>query len=166
MIDLYIADPEGLTNGVAMSGGALTNGFVQGKQYLKSFNPGASPAVPPVAGRFSLDISGLNLTNGTVVTLTANYSQAAPGATNDIALTSAFSDPFALRGATNSGIQISSTTNLNGNLVLSWTGGTGPFIVEKKINVTDPTWTTATNTTDHTATVAIEGEHAFFRISQ
>ena len=61
MIDLYIADPEGLTNGVAMSGGAFANGFVQGKAYLKSFNPAVSPAAPPVAGRFNVDISGLNL---------------------------------------------------------------------------------------------------------
>ncbi len=166
MIDLYIADPEGLTNGLALSGGVLTNGFVQGKQYLKSFNPAASPAASPVAGKFNLDISGLSLTNGTLITLTANYSQAAPGATNDIALTSSFSDPFALLGGTTSGIKISSITNQNGNLVLTWTGGSGPFIVQKKINVNDSSWTTATNTTDHTATITIEGEHAFFRVAQ
>lgn len=166
MVDVYVADSEGLTNGVAMSGGVLTNGFVQGRTYLASYDPTKSPEASPAAGRFGIDISSLNLTVGTKVTLTANYSQNAPKTTNDIALTSAFSDPVTLTGSSAGGsISIDSATKQNGNLILTWTGGTAPFKVEKKVNLNDSAWTTATTTSERTATVPIEADHAFFRIS-
>jgi hypothetical protein len=166
MLDVYIADPEGLTNGVTMSGGILTNGFVQGKTYLASYDPTKSPEATPVAGRFGIDISSLNLTAGTMITVTANYSQNAPKTTNDIALTSAFSDPVALSGPSTGGtISIDSVKSQNGNLIITWTGGEAPFKVEKKTNVDDPAWTTATTTSERTASVPITGDHAFFRVT-
>ena len=62
-------------------------------------------------------------------------------------------------------ISIDSVKSQNGNLILTWTGGTAPFKVEKKLNVDDPAWTTATTTSERTASVPITGDHAFFRVT-
>jgi hypothetical protein len=54
----------------------------------------------------------------------------------------------------------------NGNVVLTWTGGTGPFTVQLKATLNDATWQTATNTPNRTATLPLTNPAAFFRIKQ
>jgi hypothetical protein len=71
VLDLYLVDPEGQTNGAQFNqpsfGGTSGWGFVQGKTYLASYLLTTAPA-------FSLDISALGLAHGTKVTAAITYS--------------------------------------------------------------------------------------------
>jgi uncharacterized protein (TIGR03118 family) len=49
-------------------------------------------------------------------------------------------------------------------MTLNWVGGTGPFQVQMKTNVTDPAWTALFTTTNHTATVTNTTPRGFFRV--
>lgn len=53
-----------------------------------------------------------------------------------------------------------------GSLRLTWTGGSGTYVVERKNSLSDATWTRVTSTTERTATVPISGNSGFFRVSQ
>jgi hypothetical protein len=107
VLDLYLPDPEGRTNGAefalpSFGGNGSTAsgwGFVQGRTYLGSY------VIPnPASGAFSLDISGLGLTNHTTVTAAITYS--------------AFARP-----------NITSISRAGTNTTLVWTGGNGgPFV--------------------------------------
>lgn len=63
-------------------------------------------------------------------------------------------------------IHLAQPTVSGNNLVLTWTGGTGPFTVQRKTTLNDPTWQTVTTTSNRQATVAISGASGFFRIVQ
>jgi hypothetical protein len=73
VLDLYVADPEGMTNGMAAGIADLPQGFVQGRTYLGSVTVPASAATNTPAGSFDLDITKLNVPAGTQLTATANY---------------------------------------------------------------------------------------------
>ena len=47
---------------------------------------------------------------------------------------------------------------------LNWTGGTGPFVVQKKSTLADATWMNVTTTPDRTALVPNDGTTGFFRV--
>ena len=96
IIDLYIPDPVGLTNGMAALDPDLTNGWVQGLTYLGSFVEGSANDLNPATGAFEFDISMLDLKGATSLTITANYSKSPAGTHNAITLTSPFADPIAL----------------------------------------------------------------------
>ena len=96
IIDLYIPDPVGLTNGMAAMDPDLTNGWVQGLTYLGSFVEGSANDLNPAPGAFEFDISKLDLKGATSLTITANYSKSPAGTHNAITLTSPFADPVAL----------------------------------------------------------------------
>lgn len=51
-------------------------------------------------------------------------------------------------------------------MTISWTGGTGKFLVQKKNTLTDATWTNYMTTTTSSATVPISGATGFFRIQE
>ncbi|MFN0067467.1 MAG: hypothetical protein ACKVYV_07500 [Limisphaerales bacterium] len=51
-----------------------------------------------------------------------------------------------------------------GSLTLAWTGGSAPFVVERKGALTDAAWTTVTNVTERTATVPVTGDAGFLRV--
>ena len=51
------------------------------------------------------------------------------------------------------------------NLVLSWSGGTGLYKVERKASLDDATWTEVTTTSETTTTVPADGEQGYFRVS-
>jgi hypothetical protein len=120
VIDLYIADPVGITNGQAANIPGLTNGFVQGRVYLGSFVEGSPADLNTNAGAFEFSISSLGITNGTTITVTANYLQGPAGATNGVALTSPFSDPVTVAGA---GVQPSvSISRTGGQISVTFTG--------------------------------------------
>jgi CHRD domain-containing protein len=74
----------------------LTNGWVQGFQYLASYVDNGPLDLNTNAGRFEFDISRLDIAPGTLVTITANYSKDAPKTHNGTILTSPFSAPVAL----------------------------------------------------------------------
>lgn len=67
--------------------------------------------------------------------------------------------------APQAGVNVSVTRSGN-NLTLTWTGGTGPFKVQRKNALTDATWTDVTTTSERTASVPIQGTTGFFRITE
>lgn len=161
IVDLYVADPEGITYGLTSGAPELPNGYVQGKTFLGSFVDNSTADANPTAGEFDFNIASLGA-NG-LLTITANYSQSPAGTHNAITLTSPFSAPVEVTGGTG-GISMGIARTATG-LQLTWTGGTGPFTVEKKTNLNDPNWTTVTTTPDRTAEVTADGAQGFFRIS-
>lgn len=50
-------------------------------------------------------------------------------------------------------------------MTLSWTGGSGKFLVQKKVDLGSPTWMNVLTTTERTASVAIDGQAGFFRVA-
>lgn len=91
VIDLYAADPVGISNGQAAYIAELPNGFVQGAAYVASYVDNGANDRDKRLGFFDYDISTLD-TKGSQVTVTANYINTNPA----IVLTSAFSDPAAV----------------------------------------------------------------------
>lgn len=72
---------------------------------------------------------------------------------------------WALGGVTPPVINLTATRSPTG-LTLQWTGGTGPYKVQKKTSLTDPSWTDVTTTSQTSHVVALDGQSGFFRISQ
>lgn len=64
------------------------------------------------------------------------------------------------------GIQprLSVSSSSGGNLVITWAGGTPPFTVQKKTNLSDAAWQDVTTTSERTHTVATPGTGGFFRV--
>jgi hypothetical protein len=145
-IDVYLADPEGWTNGQKFQWSELSytdpvtsqtayDGFAQGKTYLGSFVKGGPLDANPSAGNFDLDVSGLNLSPGAFVTITANYSGDLPGTHNARTQTSNFSRPVTLQAAPLLGIAISGT-----NVVLSWPAAAGVFNIQESSTIAPSAW--------------------------
>jgi len=62
-------------------------------------------------------------------------------------------------------IQFTGVQNEGGtNLAASWTGGTGPFALQKKTVLPDATWMNAAFSLDSTAETPLEGDTGFFRV--
>jgi hypothetical protein len=52
-----------------------------------------------------------------------------------------------------------------GTIRLTWTGGNGPFTVQKKTSLTDPNWTDVLTTANREAEVPSEGATGFLRVA-
>jgi hypothetical protein len=87
IVDVYVVDPEGMTNGMAANIPELPYGFVQGKTHLGSFT------VTSTDGTFNQDISSWGVTPTTLLTATASYSKSPAGTHNAETLTGPFADP-------------------------------------------------------------------------
>jgi hypothetical protein len=61
-------------------------------------------------------------------------------------------------------VTFSAPTQTDTTITLNWTGGTGKFLVQKKTDITSPTWTNVLTTTQRTATLPKTGSAGFFRI--
>jgi len=61
-------------------------------------------------------------------------------------------------------IQITAVSRSGGNVLLTWTGGNGPFKVQWKERLSDSTWADAASTADRNASVASSNATGFFRI--
>jgi hypothetical protein len=71
---------------------------------------------------------------------------------------------FGQAGGAQPDINITITGQTEGTITLSWTGGPGRYLVQKKIDLGSPTWFDVVSTTEPTATVAKDGRMGFFRI--
>ena len=160
IIDLYIADPEGIAYGKTSGLPEFPNGYVQGKTYLGSFVDNSAADADKDAGEFDINISGLGA-NGPL-TITANYSKSHATAADSIVLTSPFSEPVQVTGVPTINLSIAKTAT---GVRLTWTGGTGPFTVRRKTNLTDAQWTNVTTTSDRFYDAPADGAHGFFTIS-
>lgn len=58
-----------------------------------------------------------------------------------------------------------SVSRSGAQLNLSWTGGSAPYVVQRKANLTDAVWETVTTTQTSSAVVDAQGATGFFRIS-
>jgi hypothetical protein len=96
ILDLYLPDPIGLSNGVLFEFPELPEGFVQGETWLGTFLEGGSEDLNPTAGEFEFDISSLGLAAGTQVTVAASFSADDPGTTRGRAHTTPFAVPVEL----------------------------------------------------------------------
>jgi hypothetical protein len=164
-IDVYVVDPEGLALGIAAAIPELPNGFIQGKTFLGTYRLDGPADLNPAAGQFEFDITGLALPTGTQVTATANY--AADTGSNTPTITSLFSLPTALQASTGGTQATIQTATQNGNnLTITWTGGTPPYQVQKRANLSPGTpWTNeGASTTQTTATVPIGIGEGYYRI--
>jgi hypothetical protein len=161
IIDLYLPDPEGLVNGLEEPDANLPNGWVQGSNYLASFVLDSSADRDPSPEGFAFDICSLGLAVGTMVTVSANYSQDPPGTHNARVLTSLFSTPMALAN----GIAITSITSAGSSVTINWCGGSPPYQLQKKTNLADPMWTNVgAATSGSTATDTASGGTGFYQV--
>jgi hypothetical protein len=62
-------------------------------------------------------------------------------------------------------VQFTGINASGNNLTLSWSGGTGPYLIQEKLSLTDTNWMNLLTTSNTTATVARVGDAGFFRIS-
>jgi hypothetical protein len=177
IIDLYLADPEGWTNGQKFQFSELAytdpvtfetayDGFAQGKTYLGSFIKNGPLDASPGSNSFNFDITALNLAPGAWVTATANYSIDPPGTHNGRTQTSNFSRPMTLQAVPLLGITLSGT-----NLVLSWPVAAGVFNVQESSTVAPCKWNDlhpqpplTQNGSQYQATVPMHATLQFYRL--
>ncbi len=158
IVDLYIADPEGMATGQALQDPLMTNGYVQGRVYLGSFVENSAEDQDKTPGAFAFDISGLNVPEG-LLTITANYSLAPVGVHNAITLTSPFSEPIApevVEGAPTLAI-----TRAGNAITISWTGS--GYKLQTTTSLPATNWTDVT-TTGNSYQVNTGSGKAFFRL--
>jgi hypothetical protein len=62
-------------------------------------------------------------------------------------------------------LQITGIVRNNNDVVISWANGTGPFTVEFKASLSDANWTPVAQSAGNSATVAIQGNTGFFRVT-
>jgi len=137
IIDVYQLDPEGWANGKLfglselITPDGVTNGFPQGRKYLGSFVDNGPQDGDPAVGKFSLDLSGLDLGPG-LVTVTANYSADPPGTHDGRTHTSNFSNPV---GLIPSGVSSVGLTHIVPDMLL-WYNGAGNYFTNGPVNPT------------------------------
>lgn len=155
-IDLYLPDPEGLTNGVP----ELKGGFIQGLTYLGSFVEGSRADLNSNPGEFEFDLSGLNLAPGTAVTVTANFSQDSAGSHNTPTLTTPFSQVLTLSKGAPSTPPVLAVSRDGINITVSWSAS--GFVLQSSSNITGP-WTNESATASSFTTQA-SGTAKFYRL--
>jgi hypothetical protein len=170
IIDVYVLDPEGWTNGMAfalpdliVTNGTVvtTNGFPQGKQYLGSFVDNGPLDRDPAVASFNFNIASLGIPVGTQITITANYSADPAGTRHGRTHTSNFSNPLALP----EGLKVASVTRSGNILTFTWTGGNAPYTLQKKTTINGAWSDVATGITGNSTTDTITGSEGYYRIT-
>ncbi len=75
----------------------------------------------------------------------------------------AFDNVRITAGASSAPLAMAAASISGTGLVLNWTGGTGPFLVQGKLSINDP-WIDLKTTSDRTATMPMAGTAGFFRV--
>jgi hypothetical protein len=149
-----------LTNGLVVPDPFLTNGWVHGKKYLGSFADNSSADLDPAPGAFAFNTCSLGLTNGSQITISANYSKDAPGTHNARVLTSLFSVPVTVPA----GVAITSVSQSGSTLTITWCGGAPPYTLQKRVLITNPWSDAQTGIAGNSTTDALSGGSAFYRV--
>ena len=66
--------------------------------------------------------------------------------------------------ATTSPILLTSLTAVGANLVVTWSGGIGPFVLQRRTSLTDPSWTAVAEVSERNATLPQSAASGFFRV--
>jgi hypothetical protein len=136
IIDFYLADGEGWTNGQEFQWSDLTYtepgtglnkyyGFAEGRTYLGSFIDNGPQDLDLTPGQFEFDIGALNVDPETLVTVAASYSADPPGTRDGRIHTSPFATPITLQPAPRIGIVKSGNS-----VTLSWPATQGLFRIQ------------------------------------
>jgi hypothetical protein len=176
IIDVYLADAEGWTNGQLFQipelaytnsmGDTQYNGFAQGKTYLGSFVDNGPQDLNPVPGQFEFDVSSFNIPVTALVTVAANYSADPPGTHNGRVQTSDFAMPITLLPAARLGI-----TKAENNIVIWWPTNSGLMTIQSTTNIVPANWmdlnpqpTITLAGTNYQASLLIASTKVFFRL--
>jgi hypothetical protein len=145
IIDVYLADEEGWTNGQLFqlpelaytnaAGDTLYYGFAQGRTFLGSFLDNGPQDLDPTPGQFDFDITSFNIPVSELVTISANYSADPPGTHNGRTHTSDFAMPIRLLPAPRMTI-----VRLGDNVLISWPTNSGPLTIQSTANLVPPNW--------------------------
>jgi hypothetical protein len=174
IIDLYLADQEGWTNGqlFQFSELAYTNsmgdtqyyGFAQGRAYLGSFVDNGAQDLDPAPGHFDFDVSSINIPVSELVTVTANYSADAPGTHNGRTHTSDFAMPIHLLPAPRMNL-----TTMENNVLISWPTNSGFLTIQSATSLAPANWTDRSEQptpvgTNYQVSLPISSGNVFFRL--
>lgn len=141
IVDVYVADPVGMTNGMGAEIPELPQGFIQGVRYLGSFVEGSSADLESQPGAFEFALDSLNIPAGALLTVTANYVAGEGGSGGEAGSFTSFS------------------RSSNGSVTLQWDSG----ILESAPAVTGP-WTEETTTGNSFSTTPADAMR-FFRLA-
>lgn len=176
VIDVYLADEEGWTNGQKFQflelaytdsmGDTRYYGFAQGKTYLGSFTDNGPQDLDPTPGQFEFDVSSLNIPVNTLVTIAANYSADPPGTHNGRVDSSDFAMPITLSPAPRLSI-----TKIADNIVISWPTNSGLLTIQSATNISPTNWMDMSPQpeitvagTNYQASLPISSTNVFFRL--
>jgi hypothetical protein len=174
IIDLYLADQEGWTNGqlFQFSELAYTNsagatqyyGFAQGRVYLGSFLDNGPQDLDPMPGHFDFDISSMNIPISELVTVTANYSADPPGTHNGRTHTSDFAMPIHLLPAPRINI-----TTMENNVLISWPTNSGSLTIQSATSLAPANWMDRSDQpspvgTNYQVSLPVSSGSVFFRL--
>jgi hypothetical protein len=174
IIDVYLADEEGWTNGQAFQfselaytdnmGDTLYYGFAQGRTYLGSFTDNGTQDLDPKPGQFNFDISSFNIPIGTLVTIAANYSADPPGTHNGRVHTSDFAMPITLLPTPRLSI-----AKLANNVIISWPTNSGLLTFQSATVIAPANWMDIDPQptiagTNYQASLPISSSNVFFRL--
>jgi hypothetical protein len=174
IIDVYIADEEGWTNGQLFqlpdlaytnsTGDTLYYGFAQGRTYLGSFVDNGPDDLDPVPGEFEFDTSALNIPVSELVTVSANYSADAIGTHNGRTQTSDFAMPIHLLPAPRMSI-----AKVDSHIVISWPTNSGSGTIQSSPDLATANWTTLPDQPEQIGTnfqvsLPISSSNVFFRL--
>ena len=164
IIDLYEADPEGITNGMTLDVPELPNGFVQGRKYIASFVDNSDADLDPAPGAFRFGISGSPI-DGKNVTIMANYSEEPPGTHNAAVVSSPFSEPMIVdRRAV---LRPSIMRSADGTVTITWPAELTNITVESTRSLSEPDWMPVTGEGAGKITVPLRYDgNEFFRLRQ
>jgi hypothetical protein len=154
-VDVYIADLEGLTNGLFLQQDGVTNEWAQGKTYLGTFQVDGPADINPATNTFTFNIGAFNLPGGAAVTVTANYGSP----TNGLALTSPFAAPVALTGPPQLTIAKSGA-----EVTISWISTNPAFQLQSTADLSKGVWQNVPGVTGSSVTLPASGATAFFRL--
>lgn len=169
-IDVYVLDPESWTNGQSVVSAqqwfgmtdvaTYTNGFANGKALLGTFEDNGPLDRNPAVAAFNFNAAALGIPGGTEITVTANYSADPPGTFRGRTHTSNFSNPVRLAPV----FRINSATRAGNLLTITWSGGTGPFTLQKKSPIGGNWGNVASGIAGNSTTQTIEPGEAYYRV--
>jgi hypothetical protein len=174
IIDVYLADQEGWTNGQLFQlpelvytnsmGDTQYYGFAQGRTYLGAFVDNGPEDVDPVPGEFEFDVSSLNIPVSELVTIAVNYSADPIGTHNARTQTSDFAMPIHLLPAPRINV-----ARVGNTVVISWPTNSGFGAIQSAATLAPAEWISLTQQpnvvgTNYQVSLPISSDNVFFRL--
>jgi hypothetical protein len=114
---------------------------------------------------FKFDLTGVDLKGAKRLTAVASYSDLPAGTHNALAISSPFAAPIDLV-LTSTSLTVGPPVLSGQNLTLTWSGGTPPYQVQSRSNLSvGSSWSNLGSTTSQTTvTVPMGGTQGYFRV--